>query len=120
MTAGWCNRTVVALMTFKGYCDTLWFEAWVEGQLVPQLKPRQVVVMDNASFHKSQRTQELIEQAGCTLLFLPPYSPDLNKIEKFWARLKNHLSKNLTEFDPLWDAVDHVFRQLSYSSLFLQ
>jgi transposase len=113
MIAGWCNRTVVAPMTFKGYCDTLWVEAWVEGQLVPHLKPGQVVVMDNASFHKSQRTQDLIEQAGCTLLFLPPYSPDLNKIEKFWALLKHHLRKILTEFDTLWDAVDHVFRQLS-------
>ncbi|MBE9033503.1 transposase, partial [filamentous cyanobacterium LEGE 11480] len=57
--------------------------------LVPALKPGQVVVMDNASFHKSERMRQLIEQAGCVLLFLPPYSPDLNKIEKFWARLKH-------------------------------
>ncbi|MBW4462254.1 MAG: transposase [Nodosilinea sp. WJT8-NPBG4] len=43
--------------------------------------------MDNASFHKSQHTQDLIEQAGCTVLFLPSYSLDFNKIEKFWTRL---------------------------------
>jgi len=113
MVAGWCNRSVMAPMTFEGYCDTSLFEAWVEQQLVPELKPGQVVVMDNASFHKSQRTQDLIEQAGCTLLFLPPYSPDLNKIEKFWARLKTYLRKTLDTFDGLWDAVDHAFRQLS-------
>lgn len=113
MIAGWCNRTVMAPMTFEGYCDTALFEAWVEQRLVPELNPGQVVVMDNASFHKSQRTHDLIEQAGCTLLFLPPYSPDLNKIEKFWAQLKHHLRKTLNQFQALWDAVDHAFRQLS-------
>jgi len=113
MVAGWCNRSVMVPMTFEGYCDTSLFEAWVEQQLVPELKLGQVVVMDNASFHKSQRTQDLIEQAGCTLLFLPPYSPDLNKIEKFWARLKTYLRKTLDTFDGLWDAVDHALRQLS-------
>lgn len=113
MVAGWCNRTVLAPMTYPGYCDTRLFEAWVERYLVPELSPGQVVVMDNASFHKSQHTQDLIEQAGCTVLFLPPYSPDFNKIEKFWARLKQHLRKTLSAFDTLWDAVDDAFRKLS-------
>ncbi len=80
---------------------------------MPDLRPGQVVVMDNASFHKSARTEALIKQAQCTLLFLPPYSPDLNKIEKFWARLKGHLRKTLGAFDNLWDAVDDAFRRLS-------
>ncbi len=88
-------------------------EAWVERFLVPELKPGQVVVMDNASFYKSSKTQQLIEQAGCQLLFLPPYSPDLNKIEKYWARLKQFLRKTLSQFDDLWNAVDNAFRQLS-------
>ena len=47
-------------MTFQGHCNTALFEAWVEQFLVPDLAPGQVVVMDNASFHKSQRTQEMI------------------------------------------------------------
>ena len=113
MVAGWCNRSVIAPMTFEGYCDTALFEVWVERLLVPALHPGQVVVMDNASFHKSRRTRELIEQAGCQLLFLPPYSPDLNKIEKFWARLKHHLRQTIHQFDCLWDALDSVFRKLS-------
>lgn len=100
-------------MTYRGHCDTDLFEAWVERYLVPELCPGQIVVMDNASFHKSQHTQDLIEQAGCTVLFLPPYSPDFNKIEKFWARLKQHLRKALSAFDALWDAVDDAFRKLS-------
>jgi len=113
MVAAWCDRQVLAPMTFKGHCNTELFEAWVEQFLVPELCPGQVVVLDNASFHKSQRTQDLIQQAGCQVLFLPPYSPDFNKIEKFWARLKHHLRKTLKEFSNLWDAVDDAFRKLS-------
>ena len=113
MVSGWSDRQIVAPMTFKGYCNTLLIEAWVEQILVPELKPGQVVIMDNASFHKSSRIRELIEQAECKLLFLPPYSPDLNKIEKYWARLKQHLGKTIHQFDSLWDAVDDAFRKLS-------
>ena len=85
----------------------------MEQMLVPVLQPGQVVVMDNASFHKSEPLRELIEQAGCELLFLPPYSPDFNKIEKFWARLKHYLGQTLAQFDSLQDAVDDAFRKLS-------
>lgn len=113
MVAGWSDRQIVAPMTFKGYCNTLLFDAWVETTLVPALKPGQVVVIDNTSFHQSARTRELIEQAQCRLLFLPPYSPDLNKIEKFWARLKQYLGKTISHFSSLWDAVDDAFRKLS-------
>ena len=56
--------------------------------LVPRLKPGQIVIMDNASIHKTDATRKLIKEAGCELIFLPPYSPDLNPIEHFWADLK--------------------------------
>lgn len=113
MVAAWCDYEVLAPMTFKGYCNTLLFDAWVEQFLVPSLKPGQAVVIDNASFHKSVRTQELIEEAGCTVIFLPPYSPDLNKIEKFWAQLKHYLRKVLRNDKDLWSAVDDAFKALS-------
>lgn len=113
MISGWCCRDIVAPMTFKGYCNTQLVEAWVEHRLVPDLKPGQVVVMDNASFHQSHHIRKRIEDAGCELLFLPPYSPDLNKIEKFWANLKHYLGKTISQFESLWDAVDDAFRQLS-------
>ena len=64
------------------------FNSWVENFLVKELKTGQFVVMDKASFHKSQKTNELIEAAGCKVIFLPSYSPDLNPIEKFWANMK--------------------------------
>ena len=73
MVAGWCDRQIVAPMTSKGYCNTLLMEGWVEQMLAPVLPPGRVVVMDNASFHKSEPLRELIEQAGCELLLLPPY-----------------------------------------------
>ena len=113
MIAGWCHRKILAPLTFEGYCNTLLVETWVEKYLVPELQPGQVIVIDNASFHKSLRIRQLIEQAGCELLFLPPYSPDLNKIEKFWARLKHYLRKTLHQFEDFWDAVDNAFIQLS-------
>lgn len=56
--------------------------------LIPQLKQGQVLILDNASFHRSEKTKKIVEEAGYRLLFLPPYSPDLNPIEKCWANLK--------------------------------
>lgn len=100
-------------MTFIGYCDTALVEAWVKQLLIPTLRPGQVLVMDNASFHKSTAIREMIEQADCKLLFLPPYSLDLNKIEKFWARLKNQLRKIVHQFENFWDAVNFAFKLLS-------
>ena len=113
MVSGWCASQVLAPLTFEGSCNTYLFEAWIEGCLVPELEAGQVVIMDNASFHKSSLTRELIEAAGCRLIFLPPYSPDLNKIEKFWAKLKNCLRKTGHQFENFWDAVDHAFRKVS-------
>jgi len=64
------------------------FTAWVKQDLLPKLPQNAVIVMDNATFHKRQDTQNLIQKAGHTLLFLPPYSPDLNPIEQKWAHTK--------------------------------
>jgi transposase len=64
------------------------FEAYLKRASVPSLDPGQVVVMDNLSAHKGSGVRELIEQRGCELLYLPPYSPDLNPIEEAFAKLK--------------------------------
>ncbi len=69
------------------------FEAYVEQALCPSLSTGQVVVMDNLSAHKGERTRELIEGRGCELLYLPPYSPDLNPIEQAFAKLKAMLRR---------------------------
>ncbi len=67
------------------------FEAYLERALAPALEPGRVVVMDNLSAHKGRRVRELIEAAGCELVYLPPYSPDLNPIERAFSKLKASL-----------------------------
>jgi transposase len=69
--------------------------------------------MDNAAFHKHRRTQDAIEAAGCSLLFLPPYSPDLNPIEKFWANLKRKLRDISNLFSSFNDSLLCAFMCLS-------
>jgi len=81
-------------LSFDGYTDTCAFNLWLEHCLLPELKPDQVIILDNATFHKSLKTQQLIASAHCHLLFLPPYSPDLNKIEPQWANLKQGVRAN--------------------------
>ncbi len=96
------NITVLSSMTHRGMGPSVAvegattrvvFEAYVEQALVPSLSPGQVVVMDNLSSHKGSRVRELIEGRGCELLYLPPYSPDLNPIEEAFAKLKALLRK---------------------------
>ena len=65
-----------APMTFAGSCNRDLFEMWLEECLLPQLQPGDAIVIDNASFHRSQAIEEMVAQAGCELWYLPPYSPD--------------------------------------------
>jgi transposase len=79
---------LAACMSVEGAADTPVMVAFVEHVLVPALRPGQVVVLDNLSVHRAACVRRLIEAAGCRLLFLPPYSPDLNPIEPAWSKLK--------------------------------
>ena len=107
--AGLVNNKSIAPMVFNGSCNTNLFESWVEQFLIKELKPNQVVIMDNASFHKSQRTKELIKSVGCRIIFLPPYSPDLNPIEKFWANMKRWIKQQIESCNGLHQAIDTFF-----------
>ncbi len=69
------------------------FEAYVDRVLAPELRPGQIVVMDNLSAHKGPRIRELIEERGCELRYLPPYSPDLNPIEEAFSKVKGTLRR---------------------------
>jgi transposase len=77
-----------ACMTVDGATDTDVFQAYVQSVLRPTLRPGDVIVLDNLSPHKGTAALRLIEQAGATVCFLPPYSPDLNPIEQMWSKLK--------------------------------
>ena len=83
-----------APMLFEGACDALAFNAWLENVLCPILDTSHVVILDNASFHKSQQTKALIAGCGVSLLFLPPYSPELNPIERDFANIKRKWEYN--------------------------
>ncbi len=96
------NITLLASMTSEGMGPCLAvegsttkavFEAYLERVLTPSLGPGQVVVMDNLSAHKGPRVRQLIEERGGELLYLPPYSPDLNPIEEAFAKIKGLLRK---------------------------
>lgn len=88
-------RGMIATMTIEEPTDADIFLAYVEQVLCPALTPGDVVVMDNLSSHKVGGVRQLIEQAGAEVLYLPPYSPDLNPIEKAWAKLKQLLRSTM-------------------------
>lgn len=88
------------------------FNYWLKNFLVKDLKPGQIIVMDNATFHKSEATQRIINSAGCELLFLPPYSPDFNPIEKFWANLKRKIKNSIANFKSLAEAINNAFQRI--------
>ena len=80
-----------ACMAIESATDNAVFHAYAEHVLGSTLRPGDIVVMDNLAAHKNARTVAFIEQAGASVLFLPPYSPDLNPIEKMWSKIKQAL-----------------------------
>lgn len=89
---------------FRGSTDAVIFEDFI-GQLLQHCgrwpEPKSVLIMDNASFHHSERIKKMCSEAGVKLLYLPPYSPDLNPIEEFFSELKSHIKRNW-EFYETW------------------
>jgi transposase len=85
------------------------FEAYIETQLAPTLEPGDVVILDNLPAHKSAKADQLLNERGAWFLFLPPYSPDLNPIERAHSKLKAHLRRiGARTIDELWRAVGSI------------
>lgn len=97
------GNQIIAPFQYSGTMDSRLFDFWFSHQLLPSLDKGTVIVMDNASFHSKKRLTAAAQSVGCTLLFLPPYSPELNPIEKFWAWLKRCL-RNILPSAPSFDA----------------
>ena len=119
----WKTTTVIAAlglagvrcsMVADGAVNGAVFEAFVERVPAPRLSPGDVVVLDNLSSHKSARARALVEAAGAELVFLPPYSPDLNPIEMVFAKVK-HLLRSLAcrTQAALWGAMQGVLDQVT-------
>jgi transposase len=96
------GATLLTVSLFESMINSEIFTAWVQQDLIPKLPQRSVVVMDNASFHKQSEMQEALGAAGHTLLYLPPYSPDLNPIEHKWAQVKSLRRKLACSVDGLF------------------
>ena len=110
IVAAQIGKRVTAPLQYGGTMDSALFEMWFETLLLPALPEKTVIVMDNASFHRKNRLAPVAENAGHTLLFLPPYSPELNPIENFWSWLKNYLRKILPLFSSFDDALFQCFQ----------
>jgi transposase len=104
ITAALNLNLLFAPFLFEGYSTKAVYEIYVEQVLAPALKPGMVVVIDNASFHKSKKIIELIEAVQCRVLFLPPYSPDFNPIEHLWTAVKNAIKKAAESIDDFYEA----------------
>jgi transposase InsO family protein len=85
---------LMAPLSFDGTCHSRLFELWLRVMLCPLLRAGQVVILDNARFHRKKAVQRLLRRVGCRALFLPAYSPDLNLIEPQWHGLKTRVRTN--------------------------
>jgi transposase len=93
--AGLVEGKLVAPITYTENTTAAKVEEWFEHQLLPALDKGTKIIMDNAPFHRKKQLEALAEKAGCSILWLPPYAPDLNKIENSWATIKHYVRKFL-------------------------
>jgi transposase len=117
------NWTIVAALgvdgvsapwILEGAMNTEAFEIWVKDYLLPSLSPGDIVIMDNYKVHKVSWLEDLIASHGARLQFLPPYSPDLNPIEKCWSKIKSALRKaKARSIDDLILAFDSALQMVS-------
>jgi transposase len=107
--AGLRHDGIIAPFVINGPIDGASFLDYVVKVLVPELRPGDIVVLDNLSSHKGEAIKTAIEAAGATLMFLPPYSPDLNPIELIFSKLKTLLRKAAERtVDALWNRLGEL------------
>ena len=103
---------LVASFAFKGSMNGDLFEGWFEQIFIPEIRnpEKSVVFMDNASHHRKTAILDLADEYGFKVMFVPAYSPDLNKpIENKWGTIKNRLRVNMHKFPNFWEALAHAF-----------
>lgn len=99
-------NAIEAAMIVEGVINGQVFETFVKECLVPILKPGDIVFLDRLRAHKTHRTKQLIEEAGATLMWLPPYSPHFNPIEECWSKVKNFLRTIAARTrEDIWEAI---------------
>jgi transposase len=112
--AGLTAKGLIAPFVLDGPMDRAVFTEYVRQVLVPELKPGDIVILDNLPGHKGEEAAELVEAAGAKLLFLPPYSPDLNPIEMLFSKLKTLLRKAAKRTrETLWTTIGDLLTEFS-------
>lgn len=112
--AAMSTRGVVAAASIDAPTDGPIFLSFIRESLLPNLRPGQVIVMDNLAAHHAAAVRSLIESAGCRLVYLPPYSPDLSPIEPMWSQLKAELRRlNPRTMTTLNDAIDQALQTIT-------
>ncbi len=112
--AGLTAQGLIAPFVLDGPMDRAVFTEYVRQVLVPELKPGDIVILDNLPGHKGEEAAELVEACGAKLLFLPPYSPDLNPIEMLFSKLKTLLRKaERRTRDTLWTIIGDLLKEFS-------
>ena len=101
---------ILAPLQYDGTMDSLLFETWFNQCLLPALPDQSVVIMDNAAFHRKTRLTLMAQNNGHSIIFLPPYSPQLNPIENFWAWLKGKIRSSVRDFNSIDDAISYCFQ----------
>ena len=109
-----CNGVHLAVKLYKHTTNSEFFEWWFAERLLKVIPKGHTVIMDNASFHRKSKLYELAEKAEVGLIFLPPYSPDLNSIEKSWANMKSWLRDNMSDYPTIESAVCAYFSISDY------
>ena len=107
--AGLCEGKHLAVQCYAHSTTARFFEDWFEFELIPLLPENTLVIMDNASFHRKQKLYDIARRYNIYLLFLPPYSPNLNPIEQSWANFKRWLCYNSHRFPCLDFAAECFF-----------
>jgi transposase len=108
LVAGLKGNTLLAPVIFSGYCDGNFFLEWMKVVLIPELDQGDVVILDNAPFHPTEKITKLLQSAGFNTLFLPRYSPRDNKIEHRWFPIKNATRKILATYSDITAALHAV------------
>lgn len=109
IVAAQTGKKIISPLQYKGTMNSQLFEHWFEKCLLNELPKEAVIVMDNATFHRKKQLNLIAQNKGHRIIFLPPYSPELNPIEHFWGYLKQKLRKYLNDFSKFDDALRYCF-----------
>ena len=108
--AGLCCGKILAPVHYDGNSNYELVETWLKNFLLPELKEGQIVIFDNASFHRPKQIREILKQKNCKAWFLPPYSPHLNPIEQYWAWVKKMMMKLERKITDFMERLEYVLK----------